>query len=400
MNPASDFSGPRVLLVGNYGPDNQESMLRFARMMLDGLRARGRRVDLICSGTFLGRWLPSTRGPGKWLAYVDKFVLFPWKLRRRVRTLGPAGIVQICDHSNAMYVPAAASAGHPVVVVCHDLGAVRGALGEATDVPASRTGRLLQRWIANSLGRATLVACVSTATKLDVQRLIRRPDRRAAPRTELVLNGLNAPLRRLEPAETRARLAAIPSVDPTAPFVLNVGSSLPRKNRAGVVRIFARLQDEQPALRLVFAGEALTDEVRQIAVEQGVAARIVEVVKASDTALEALYNGALALLFPSRFEGFGWPAVEAQACGCPVLCSDAGSLGEVVAESGFVRAPDNEEAFAGELRRLLADPAARKEWVDAGSRNVTRFSTEGMIDRYMRLHDDLLGNTSLVPAVR
>ncbi len=389
---------PRVLLVGNYAPDGQESMLRFARMMLGGLRSSQREAEWTSPGAFFGRWLPGTRGLGKWLAYLDKFVLFPWALRRQVRALGPHGVVQICDHSNAMYVPAAASAGHPVLVVCHDLGAVRGALGEATDVAASRTGRVLQRWIARSLGRADLIVCVSTATKLDVERLIRRPDG-ALPRTELVLNGLNVPYHRLDPAETHARLAAgVPGLIADAPFVLNVGSSLPRKNRAGVLRIFARLKEECPTARVVFAGEALTDAVRRLAAELGVADRVVEAVKPPDAVLEALYNGATALLFPSRFEGFGWPAIEAQACGCPVLCSDAGSLGEVVGESAFVRTADDEEAFAGELRRLLSDDPARARWAEAGFRNVARFCTETMIDRYVELHEELLGQTQPVTA--
>ena len=389
MTDSPDPPAARVLLVGNYAPDGQESMLRFARMLFEGLCSRGREVALITPGVFFGRWLPGARGLGKWLAYLDKFVLFPWTLRRTVRTLGPAGIVQICDHSNAMYVPAAASAGNPVLVVCHDLGAVRGALGEATDVPASRTGRVLQRWIAGSLGRADTIVCVSTATRLDVERLIRRPDG-SPPPTELVLNGLNVPYRRLDARETRTRLAAA-GVSPGAPFVLNVGSSLPRKNRAGVLRIFARLKDEWPAGRLIFAGEPLPDDLRRLARSLDVADRVTEMVKPADALLEALYNGAVALLFPSRFEGFGWPAVEAQACGCPVLCSDAGSLSEVVGQSAFVRTPDDEEAFAGELRRLLADETARSRWADAGLQNVTRFSTGAMIGQYVRLQDALLG---------
>lgn len=397
MTPAPERAVTQVLLVGNYEPDGQESMLRFARMMLDGLRARGRDVTLISPKAFFGGRLPSTHGPGKWLAYLDKFVLFPWTLRRRVRALGPGGVVQVCDHSNAMYVPDAASAGHPVLAVCHDLGAVRGALGEATDVPASRMGRVLQRWIAQSLGRADLIACVSTATRLDVERLIRRPDG-SLPRTELVLNGLNAPYFTLGSGDVRARLETVPGLDPAAPFVLNVGSSLPRKNRAGVVRIFARLKGEWPAGRLVFAGEALTDEVRRLAAALDVSDRVVEIVKPSDRVLEALYNGARALLFPSRFEGFGWPAIEAQTCGCPVLCSDAGSLPEVVGDSAFVRTADDEEAFTGELRRLLTDHTVRAAWIDAGFRNAARFRTDTMLDRYTELHAELLGKTQPVAA--
>ncbi len=248
-----------------------------------------------------------------------------------MRVLGPEWTVQICDHSNAMYTPAASSAGHPVLVTCHDMGAVRGALGEPTDCPASAMGKRLQRWIVRSLGRADLIACVSTATRNDVARLVRRPDG-TPPVIRLVLNGLNAPFRRLPPAETEARLAGVEGLNDGQPFVLNVGSSLRRKNRDAVLRIFARVAAHWPQGRVVFAGEPLPAELNALAVELGVAERVVQVVGPTGPALEALYNRAFALLFPSRFEGFGWPVIEAQACGCPVLCSDAGSLGEVAGD--------------------------------------------------------------------
>ena len=396
MKPSN--SSARILLVGNHEPDQQESMLRFVQMMEEGLRARGRVVERISSRAYLGRGRDPWRGAGKWLGYLDKYVIFPWSLRRRVRKLGADWVVQICDHSNAMYVPAAASAGHPVLVVCHDMGAVRGALGEPTDCPASATGKLLQRWIVRSLRKADLIACVSSATQRDVERLVRVPGC-PRPETRLVLNGLNAPFRRLEPAVADARLAAVLQLDSARPFALNVGSSLRRKNREGVLKIFARIADEWPDGQLVFAGEPLPPELVALAGELGVVKRVVQVVGPSSAVLEALYNRALALIFPSRFEGFGWPVIEAQACGCPVLCSDAGALGEVAGEGAFVRAPGDEEAFATELLRLAFDEGARAEWREAGLRNVARFGTVAMIERYARLHDELATGIPSQPGV-
>ena len=363
-------------------------MRRFAQMLLDGFAARGSAAAQIIPASVLGRWLPTWSGVGKWLAYFDKYVLFPFRLRRRVRQLPADAVVHICDHSNAVYVPAAASAGHPVVVTCHDLGAVRGARGEATDCPATRTGKILQSWIARSLGRADLIVCVSSATRRDVERLIRRPDG-TTPETQLVLLGLNAPYRALGPAEADDRLRTIPGFRPDAPYVLNVGSSLRRKNRAGVLRIFAAAREQWPSLRLVFAGEDLPPDLVALMTRLGVEQAVTQVAGASQEVLEALYSRALALLFPSRFEGFGWPAIEAQACGCPVLSSDAGSLGEVVGESGFVRPPDAEPDFAGELVRLARDPAARTEWTQRGFANVGRFAADTMIGRYLDLYDAL-----------
>ena len=140
---------------------------------------------------------------------------------------------------------------------------------------------------------------------------------------------------------------------------------------------------------MVFAGEALPAELRELAGQLGVVARVIEIVKPADAMLEALYNRARALLFPSRFEGFGWPVVEAQACGCPVLCSDAGALAEVAGESAFVRAPADEEAFAEELVRVATDESARARWAERGFRNAARFTADAMLDHYEQLYDEL-----------
>ena len=383
---------PRILIVGNYPADGQESMLRFARVLEEGFTRAGWPVESIAPrAVFGGRGgRPANTGLGKWLAYVDKFLVFPRVLRRRVRALGPRGVVHLADHSNAMYTPAAASAGHRVLITCHDLGAVRGALGEPTDCPASRMGRVLQGWIRRSLGRADVIACDSAATRADVDRLIRRPDG-TPPATRLVHIGLNAPFRPLPAAEADARLAAIPALADGRPFALHVGSGLRRKNREGVLRIFARRRDDWPEGRLVLAGEAPSAELAAQAAALGVAERVVAVTRPSHEVLEALYSRATALLFPSTFEGFGWPVIEAQACGCPVLCGDAGALAEVAGEGAFVRPAADEAAFAEELRRIARDPAARAAWIAAGFRNAGRYTEEAMRRRYADLYRELAG---------
>ena len=389
--PPSDL--PRILIVGNYPADGQESMLRFARMLAAGFAREGWPVETISPrAVFGGRGgRAANTGLGKWLAYVDKYLLFPWTLRRRVRGLGARAVVHLADHSNAVYAPAAASAGHRVLVTCHDLGAVRGALGEPTDCPASRTGRVLQSWIRRSLGRADAIACDSAATRADVDRLIRRPDG-TPPDSRLVHIGLNAPFRPLPAAEADARLAAaVPSLADGRPFALHVGSGLRRKNREGVLRIFARRRDDWPEGRLVLAGEAPSAELLALAASLGVGERVVAVTRPADGLLEALYSRATALLFPSTFEGFGWPVVEAQACGCPVLSSDAGSLAEVAGEGAFVAPVTDEAAFAEELRRIVRVPAVRAAWVEAGFRNAARFTAEGMRRRYADLYRELAG---------
>lgn len=370
-----------ILLIGNYPLERQPSMQRFATMMLDGLRAAGIEAQLLLPRPILGRFRLAGGFVAKWLAYLDKFVFFRRELARR-RAERPS-LVHICDHSNAMY--ANALDGLPVVVTLHDLLAVRGALGEQTDCPASATGKILQRWIVRGLESATAIASVSNATLEDARRIVRQTE--GKPEMRLITSGLNYPYRLLAPEQSQARLTHIPPLASGQPFVLHVGSNMRRKNREGVLRIFARCKERWNGL-LVFAGDPLSDSLRSLGHELGVDNRVVEVPNPDSRILEALYNRAVALLFPSTFEGFGWPIAEAHACGCPVLCADREPMKEVAGEAALAHPVDDEDAFAADLLRLT-DPAERARWSAKALENSTRFSTARMISEYVDLYRSL-----------
>src|SRR3954454_18080330 len=91
-------NAPMVLLLGNYPPDQQQSMQRFSIMMLDGLTARGIEAELIYPQPRLGNFHLLGRFVNKWLGYIDKYVFFPFQLRKRVAN-GTQVVVHICDHS-------------------------------------------------------------------------------------------------------------------------------------------------------------------------------------------------------------------------------------------------------------------------------------------------------------
>jgi len=370
-----------ILLIGNYPLDRQQSMQRFAMMMLNGLTAAGISAELIQPEPFFGRLRFAGSFIAKWLAYLDKFVLFRLTLAKKLRER--PSLVHICDHSNAMY--ARGIRGIPVVVTCHDLLAVRGALGEQTDSPASATGRVLQRWIVRGLENCTAIACVSEATLVDAWRLVAR--NQGKPALEQVTLGLSYPYRELPAEEARARLAKFPQLGAGAQFVLHVGSNLHRKNREGVLRIFARCQTKWKGW-MVFAGDPLSPSLRSLSRELGISDRIVEVPNAGSDLLEALYNRATALLFPSTFEGFGWPIAEAHACGCPVLCTNREPMIEVAGSAGLFHSLDDEEGFAADLLRLT-DPEEHARWSALALENAKRFSIERMVAEYGKLYASL-----------
>ena len=369
-----------VLLIGSFPPDQQQSMRRFSEMMLRELRALGIAAELTSPEANFARLVPAQSAfLKKWAGYIDKLIIFP----RRLRKLRRIDLVHICDHSNAIYAKHFPNV--PVVATCHDLLAVRGALGEETDCPASWTGKILQRWILAALRRVSALACVSRATKADAVRLLGGSE--SASRITVIENGLNYDYRPLPEEEVRARLEKLSPLKLDRPFVLHVGSGLRRKNREGVLRIFARTKDHWNA-QLVFAGDALSNDLWTQARTLGIADRIVEIVSAESELLEALYNCAHAFLFPSRFEGFGWPIAEAQACGCPVLCRDAAPMSEVAGGAALLRDLADENGFAEDLLRLR-DPARREKYRELGLQNAARFGAKKMAEQYLALYREV-----------
>jgi glycosyltransferase involved in cell wall biosynthesis len=369
----------RVLLIGNYAPDRQQSMLRYAEMMRDGLLEAGHDVTLAVPRPVLNARGKPAAGIWKWVGYFDKFVLNTIDFARAARQ---AEVVHVCDHGNAFYVPD--KPRRPYVVTCHDLLAARAALGEDTDWQPSLTGRYQQRLILSGLKRATAIACVSGATLRDAKRLLRDY------RGKLVVapNSLNHPYARLDAEVVRQRLGAVRALQADGAYVLSVGTNHRRKNREAALRAVAEI-GRSWAGQIVFAGEGLSPELRSLALRLGVLDRVVEIASPSNELLEALYNGAHALLFPSRFEGFGWPIIEAQASGCPVICSSAEPLPEVAGDGAILCDPDDHAAFGRAILELARDSTRRDALIRAGFANAERYERPRLIDQFVSLYEQV-----------
>src|SRR5256886_15929268 len=147
--------------------------------------------------------------------------------------------------------------------------------------------------------RVSTVACVSRATETDEVSLLGTKEK--APSITVIENGLNYDYRPLPEEEVRARLATLSQLKLNRPFVLHVGSHLRRKNRAGVVRIFARTKDHWNA-QLVFAGDRLSNDLWTQARALGIADRIIEIGSAESELLEAPFNCARAPLISFTFQ--------------------------------------------------------------------------------------------------
>lgn len=357
-----------VLLLENYPNDAHESMQRYADLLRRLLAGKGIHVETIRPEPALGRLKPSGQGLGKWLGYFDKFVLFPFALRSRVRCRkaellsgNEPFIIHICDHSNAMYARWLQDVPH--VVTCHDVLAIQSALGLIPGRKIGWTGRLLQRWIFSGLKRARRIICVSPETQNDLLALA--PELKE--RVQTIENVLNYPYAPMPPEQARQVLASLKvegAFDPWADrFLFHVGGNQWYKNREAVIRIFSCLRQSHPALagdrplKLVMAGKPPSEAIRHLVDEENLAGQVIFASGVTNEQLCALYSLAEVLVFPSLKEGFGWPLIEAQACGCPVVTSDLPPMNRLAGPAGLLANPAVPADFADKLASLLSEAA-------------------------------------------
>lgn len=165
------------------------------------------------------------------------------------------------------------------------------------------------------------------------------------------------------------------------PYLLHVGDLHPRRNIRVALRATVRVRKTQQASRqlcLVLAGvdRGIGIELDGEARSLGASDALVRLGAVSEETLAALYREATALVYPSRYEGFGLPVLEAMASGIPVIASRAGAIPEVAGEAGVLLDPDDEDGFAQSIERVLFDKAHATALGQAGKRQAARFTWE------------------------
>ena len=181
------------------------------------------------------------------------------------------------------------------------------------------------------------------------------------------------PLSRSEAEETRTRLGIEEN------FILFVGTIEPRKNLVTLLRAFAevlRSTDLRP--QLVIAGQKgwLTGETMSYIESEGLGERVKLTGYITDEDLRALYSCCAVCVYPSLYEGFGLPPLEAMACGAPVIASNVPSLSEAVGQAAYLVSPTDVQGLAGAIVKLLRDEAQRSHFSRAGLNHASQFTWE------------------------
>jgi glycosyltransferase involved in cell wall biosynthesis len=268
----------------------------------------------------------------------------------------------------------------PLVVTVHDVMAL-----EHPDW-FTRANALQQRLVLpRALAAAARVIVPSGYTR---ERLVATLGVDAA-RIDVVAHGVGS---EFTPGATDR--AALERLGVEGPYVLTVGTLQPRKNLAAAVAAFERAAADGISHSLVVAGARgwQDDAVIDMLGQTSLRARIRAVGRVSDDELVNLYRGADCLLFPSLYEGFGFPLLEAMACGTPVVCGNRTSLPEVAGGAALLVDPDDTTAFAAALTEVLSSPARHAELVDAGLARARGFTWRRCADLTVAVYRRALGH--------
>jgi glycosyltransferase involved in cell wall biosynthesis len=253
----------------------------------------------------------------------------------------------------------------PSVVTVHDLAFLR--LPDVF-IPAKR--RYLSVMTRLSVHRARHVIAVSAQTKADIIAHFAL----APERVSVIPNAADERFRPAEPGDDRAVFRMEHNLPER--FVLFVGTLEPRKNLPRLIRAFAQLARADDAIGLVVVGAAgwLTSDIAPLVRSLDLESRITFAGYVPDDELPRWYHAATVFCYPSLYEGFGLPVLEAMACGVPVITSNIGSMAEIGQDAALLIDSTDTDAIAAAIKFLLADAGARARHTAAGLDRAAQYS--------------------------
>jgi glycosyltransferase involved in cell wall biosynthesis len=271
----------------------------------------------------------------------------------------------------------------PTIVTCFDVieleelqsGARRFRVHRKFHVQAAFTGML----------KARFIACVSRST---AERVVCH-----APQTEHRVRVIPCGLSRVfSPGPTDQ--SVLRRYEVKQPYVLYVGSEQPRKNLPQLVAALAEVKRTVPELRFVKVGASQTvngrTEFLSALDRAGMRGQATLIEEVSDQELLMLYRGATVTALMSLAEGFGYPPLEAMACGCPTIVSNEGALAEVTGGAALVADPRDTRSIARTIERVVGDPSVRRDLIGRGTTRAGTFTWERAAEQYAALYEEAL----------
>ena len=290
-----------------------------------------------------------------------------YRLSRVIRS--ESDIIHLPNQNFARY---ALFVKNPFIVTVHDV--VRFCFAFAKE---TITEKILLKLDIRYIRRASHIIATSQNTRRDLIKYLKIPD----DKISVIYCGVDHSIFKPYNVKPSNKL-----------YILYVGSERPRKNLGRLFEAFAELKGEFPELKLVKIGvEGRSGKYRRDTIKEldslGISRDIIFVDWASQLDLAHYYSSAQLLAYPSLYEGFGLPPLEAMACGCPVVTSNTSSLPEVLGKAGIMVNPYDIHALAQAMRQVLTDSQLRDNMVRKGLEQAKRFSWEKTAEQTQEVYE-------------
>ena len=280
---------------------------------------------------------------------------------------------------------------YPVIITVHDIIPFM-----MRDDPEQKNYHTLyDRWAdslaMNNIKRANIIITDSEYTRRTLIERLKIP----SDKIRVVLLGLN--LEVFKPTEITEDFRKQFHIDPKCQYILYVGSELPRKNLGRLMDAFAMVKNKNPQARLIKIGspiqpeyfQKLQDQIRRFDIQN----EVILINHVSRNDLISFYNLADVFVFPSLYEGFGIPPLEAMACGAPVICSNSTSLPEVVGDAAISTDPLDVPQWADTISEVLNNDILRNNLRIRSLDRASQFSWERMARETLKVYEEVANLT-------
>jgi glycosyltransferase involved in cell wall biosynthesis len=317
--------------------------------------------------------------------YYDCFWHYPQTVVRQ-----QADVFHIIDHSYGHLAYWLRKIGVPIVVTCHDLINLDHPENISTQARLPSVSMAAWRYSVWGLQSADHTIAVSSITAKDVEQKLNIKLENITVVPDAV-DSLFSPLQGEGIESFRLKYGILPETI----CLLHVGAVAPRKNISTILKVLETLRSQNLPIHLLKTGENFSDEQKTFIQTYDLENFITHLGKVDRRVLVQVYNAADILLFPSLYEGFGMPVLEAMACGTPVITSNVSSLPGVAGDAAILVEPTDVQAIVEAILRLKSDYTYCKWLINKGFVRAKSFTWEEVAEQVSHVYQKVTSKTSL-----
>jgi len=366
----------KIYLIGNYPLFKSKSMELYTNLLHKILSQYGYNVVVLKPKKILNKLNFKSIILKKYLSYIDKYFFFGLKLLK----LKTNSQIHICDQSNSLLFPFIKS--DKLSITCHDLINTKKYHNLNHTKENNFLKKIHQKLILYYLCKFKNIICVSQNTKNDLSKFTKNKKKNI----KIIYNCLNKSFYRINKTHKKKLLKKY-SINYN--YCLHVGSNVWYKNKEALIHIFYNFLKvkNNTDQKLILAGQKNTLQIKKIINQLKIKKNIINIVNPSHKTLNTLYNGADCLIFPSITEGFGWPIIEAQACGCPVFTYKKNPMKEIGKDSVFYMNPLDHKKSASIVNNQIYKN--KNNMINKGFKNLNRFNQDKIFTKYINFFNKI-----------